>query len=84
MARSEGTGEALRRAGLLDYDELRGLGWEWQNMEGCMQERRWRGRRRGESPRIGEKNGDREMIEFACAVIVWKNPVSVHPGLIFG
>jgi transposase len=26
----------MRQEGLMTYDELRGLGWEWQSVDGCM------------------------------------------------
>jgi len=28
--------EALWKAGLYEYDELKGLEWEWQSLDGCM------------------------------------------------
>ena len=34
--RAAGVFEALWRAGLLEYDQAKGLGWEWQAMDGAM------------------------------------------------
>ena len=28
--------EKIWRKGLEQYDELEGIGWEWQSMDGCM------------------------------------------------
>jgi transposase len=100
--------------GLMTCDELWGLGWEWQSVEGMGYEAHIRPR--GEEKREKEKNPGfkarrrvvevchswlkrfrkllvryekkernyRALVEFACAVIIWRHLIPIHPGLISG
>ena len=44
--------------GLEKYDEIKGLDWEWQSLDGCMTKAPLAQESVGKTPRIGEKNGD--------------------------
>ena len=48
---------ALWRLGLAEYDEMEGIAWDWQSVDGAMAKLRWRWSAWGRTPRIGEKNG---------------------------
>jgi hypothetical protein len=49
--------EALWRAGLAEYDEMEGIAWRWQSIDGAMIKRRWLRSKSVRIPRIGEKTG---------------------------
>jgi transposase len=52
--------------GLMSYDEVRGLGWEQQSVDGCMVKAPfWRERLWEATPRTGEK---RDETEFGCRI----------------
>jgi transposase len=46
--------------GLLTYDELLGLGWEWQSVDGCMVKAPLAGEAVGKNPMDRGKKGDEE------------------------
>jgi putative transposase len=48
---------ALWRAGLAEYDEMEGIAWDWQSVDGAMVKAPWPWSAWGPTPRIGEKNG---------------------------
>ena len=47
----------LWRAGLAEYDEMEGIAWDWQSVDGAMVKAPWPWSAWGRTPRIGEKNG---------------------------
>lgn len=51
--------EAIWAAGLYEYDELIGLDWEWQSMDGCMTKAPLAVESVGKNPTDRGKNGDK-------------------------
>jgi putative transposase len=52
-----GVFKKLWSKGLLEYDELRGIQWEWQSMDGAMTRLRWVGKKIGPNPTDRAKGG---------------------------
>ncbi len=70
--REAGVFDALWREGLLQYDEQKGIDWEWQSMDGAMTKaplgkKRWeyRGNRRGNRPQPDGQGEERHQEEYA-------------------
>lgn len=51
--------EAIWAAGLYEYDELKGIDWEWQSMDGCMTKAPLAKESVGKNPTDRGKNGDK-------------------------
>lgn len=47
--------EALWKAGLAEYDEMEGIAWRWQSIDGAMMKAPWRKNRSARTRRIGGK-----------------------------
>ena len=56
---SAGFFEAVWAAGLYEHDELKGLGWEWQSLDGCMTKAPLAREPVGKNPADRGKNGDK-------------------------
>ncbi len=50
---------AIWAAGLYEYDELKGLDWEWQSLDGCMTKAPLAQESVGKNPTDRGKNGDK-------------------------
>ena len=51
--------EEIWRAGLVEYDELEGIGWKWQSVDGCMIKAPLGKESVGHNPTDRGKNGDK-------------------------
>ena len=51
--------EAIWAAGLYEYDEIKGLDWEWQSLDGCMTKAPLAQESVGKNPTDRGKNGDK-------------------------
>jgi len=52
------------QAGLLEYDELKGLDWEWLSMDGAMSKAPLAGEKSGQKPdRPGENGGKTQFVD---------------------
>lgn len=52
--------ETIWAMGLTKYDELQGIGWEWQSLDGCMIKAPLAREAVDHNPTDGGKNGDKE------------------------
>ena len=48
---------ALWRSGLAEYDEMEGIAWDWQSVDGAMVEASWRSSAWARTHRPGKKKG---------------------------
>lgn len=60
--------EALWKAGLAEYDEMEGIAWRWQSVDGAMMKAPWRRKSSAQTRRIGEKK--------AASAICWWTAVA--------
>ncbi|GHV40580.1 hypothetical protein FACS189490_05980 [Clostridia bacterium] len=56
---SAGFFEAIWAEGLYEYDELKGLDWQWQSLDGCMTKAPLAKETVGKNPTDRGKNGDK-------------------------
>ncbi len=52
---------ALWRAGLAEYDEMEGIAWDWQSVDGAMVKAPWPSSAWGPTPWIGERMDAKEV-----------------------
>ena len=57
-----GVFEALWQAGLAEYDDMEGIAWRWQSIDGAMMKAPLAQESVGPNPTDGEKNGSKRML----------------------